>query len=154
MFAIFTKQKPVRFFSDVDQQRIVAAIQSAERNTSGELRVFIESRCRFVDAVDRAKEVFDGLQMDETALHNAVVLYIALKDHQLAVYGDKGIAAKVGQQFWEKEIQVLLSQFNKENYTEGIITVVTELGEALKTHFPYDPSTDKNELPDDIVFGK
>jgi uncharacterized membrane protein len=31
---------------------------------------------------------------------------------------------------------------------------VIQIGEALTTHFPYDNDTDKNELPDQIVFGK
>jgi len=48
----------------------------------------------------------------------------------------------------------MLSQFNGKQYAEGIATVVKEIGEALYMHFPYDHKTDKNELPDDIVFGK
>jgi hypothetical protein len=30
---------------------------------------------------------------------------------------------------------------------------VIDIGDALHTHFPFDNDTDKNELPDDIVFG-
>jgi len=48
----------------------------------------------------------------------------------------------------------MLQHFNKANYADGIATVVKEIGDALHTHFPYDEHTDKNELPDDIVFGK
>jgi len=81
-------------------QQIVAAIGQAERQTSGEIRVFVESRCRFVNPLDRAAEVFTGLKMDQTAQRNAVLVYVALKDRQLALYGDKGIHEKVGDAFW------------------------------------------------------
>jgi uncharacterized membrane protein len=37
---------------------------------------------------------------------------------------------------------------------EAILSVVHDIGRALHTHFPYARDTDKNELPDDIVFGK
>ena len=34
--------------------------------TSGEVRVFVENRCSYMDAIDRAKEIFAELKMDET----------------------------------------------------------------------------------------
>jgi len=51
---IFPWQKQKEFFSAEEKQRVVTAIQKAEQRTSGEVRVFVESRCRFVDAIDRA----------------------------------------------------------------------------------------------------
>ena len=141
-------------FNEAEKQQIVAAIGAAEKRTSGEIRVFVESRCRFMDPLDRAVEVFSGLNMERTTARNGVLVYVALKDRQLALLGDKGIHEKVGNEFWNKEVQVILSHFNKANYAEGIAQVVTEIGEALCHHFPYDKSNDMNELPDDIVFGK
>jgi len=131
----------------------VNAIRAAEKRTSGEIRVFIESRCSYVDPVDRAIEVFFGLKMDKTEDRNGVVLYIAMKDHQLAVFGDKGIHEKVGTEFWNKEVNKMLSSFSRENYTDGIVQIVTEIGDALVSNFPYE-NEDRNELPDDIVFGR
>lgn len=141
------------FFTDEEEQRIVAAIRAAEKRTSGEIRVFVESRCSYVDAVDRAAEIFFGLKMEQTEDRNGVLLYIATKDHQLAIYGDKDIHEKVGTAFWNKEVQKILSEFSKQNFADGIVTVITEIGEALVTHFPYE-NEDRNELPDDIVFGR
>lgn len=141
------------FFTDEEEQRIVAAIRAAEKRTSGEIRVFVESRCSYVDAVERAAEIFYGLKMEHTEDRNGVLLYIATKDHQLAIFGDKGIHEKVGTAFWNKEVQKILSEFSKQHYADGIVTVVTEIGEALVAHFPYE-NEDRNELPDDIVFGK
>lgn len=142
------------FFSTAEKNQIVAAIQAAEKQTSGEIRVFVESRCKFVDPLDRAAQVFNGLAMEKTAARNGVLVYVALKDRQLALLGDQGIHEKVGDEFWRKEVRSILSHFNKENYADGIAHVVLEIGEALRTHFPYDKEGDVNELPDDIVFGK
>jgi uncharacterized membrane protein len=149
----FTKKK-AEFFSEKENELIVSAIRAAELRTSGEVRVYIESKCRFVDALDRALEIFQSLKMYETADRNAVLVYVALKDKQLAVFGDEGIHQKVGTAFWNKEVQNMLQHFNKNNYAEGIAEVVREIGEVLVHHFPYNKDTDKNELPDDIVFGR
>jgi uncharacterized membrane protein len=152
MFGLF-RTKPARYFSEEENRRIVAAIQEAERRTSGEVRVFVEKRCRFIEPLMRAQEIFLSLKMTETAQRNAVLVYIAMKDRQLAIYGDEGIHTKVGDAFWNNEVKKMLEQFNGENYTEGLVQIIYDIGEALVTHFPYDGSTDKNELPDEIVFG-
>jgi uncharacterized membrane protein len=148
----FFKKKP--FFTESEQKRVTEAVRDAEQRTSGEVRVFIESRCRYMEALDRAAELFFALQMDKTADRNGVLLYVAMKDRQLAVFGDEGIHRKVGSQYWENEVRMLIRNFDKEDYAEGIRQCVIDIGEALHQHFPYDNKTDKNELPDDIVFGK
>lgn len=142
------------FFSEEEKKQIVAAIREAEHRTSGEIRVYVESHCRFVDALDRAAEVFAILKMEKTAAHNAVLVYIAVKDRQMAIFGDQGIHEKVGEQFWQKEVLHILSQFQKDHYADAVAKTVLDIGDALKQHFPYDRQTDVNELPDDIVFGR
>jgi len=151
---IFPWIKKKEFFSDEEKQLIVDAVQNAERVTSGEVRVFVESKCSYVDAIDRATELFFKLQMEKTADRNAVLVYVAMKDRQLAVFGDEGIHKKVGNEFWNAEVKKMISNFNRDNYAEGISEVVRDIGAALTKHFPYNTSTDKNELPDDIIFGK
>jgi uncharacterized membrane protein len=148
------KKKQQHFFTAEEQQAIVIAIGEAEKRTSGEIRVYVESHCRFVNALDRAAEVFHKLKMEETQQRNAVLLYVAMKDKQLAVYADEGIYQKEGKTFWNNAVKNILGHFYKQNYAEGIARVVHEIGESLASHFPYDAATNKNELPDDIVFGK
>jgi uncharacterized membrane protein len=151
MLSLFKKKE---FFTPEEKQTIVEAVQKAEQRTSGEVRVFVEHRCRYVNAIDRAIEIFENLQMHKTELRNAVLVYVAVKDRQLAVFGDEGIHKKVGDQYWANEIVKMINAFNRDNIAEGICQCVKDIGEALCTHFPYDKNTDKNELPDDIVFGR
>jgi len=146
--------KRKEFFTDEEKQSIVDAVRIAEQRTSGEVRVFVESHCRYVNAIDRAVEIFENLQMQRTELRNATLVYVAIKDRQLAVYGDEGIHQKVGNEYWANEVMKMINAFNRDNIAEGIRQCVLNIGEALAMHFPYDRGTDKNELPDDIVFGK
>ncbi len=149
----FLRKKKI-FFTEEETRIIVKAIRHAENQTSGEVRVYVESRCSWVDAIDRAKEIFFSLKMDKTEQRNAVLVYVAVKDRQLAVYGDEGIHQKVGDAYWNKVVGEMLASFNASNYAEGIGNCVIQIGDALKTHFPYTRETDKNELPDEIVFGR
>ena len=151
LFSFLFPSKP--FLTDAEQQKVTEAISAAEQKTSGEIRVYIESRCSYLDPVDRAKELFYELKMYETELGNGVLLYLAIKDHQLAIYGGQGIHEKVGTDFWNKEVQQILSEFKAHHFADGIVHVISDIGAALQTHFPFD-TQDKNELPNEIVFGK
>jgi len=153
MFSLFRK-KASHLFSAEEKALVEAAIAAAEHRTSGEVRVFVESKCRFMDAIDRAQELFSELGMHQTQQRNAVLVYVAVIDRQLAVYGDQGVHEKVGDTFWNDSVKTMLSHFNRDNYAQGIATVVQEIGEELREHFPYDAANDRNELPDDIVFGR
>ena len=145
------RNKP--FFSKEENEKIVLSIQDAERQTSGEIRLFVEAHCRYVDPLDRAAEIFANLQMEKTELRNGVLFYVAIKDKQLAIFADSGIHAAAGDKFWKETVQQILSVFSKESVVAGITATVGKIGEALRTHFPYDEHVDKNELPDEIIFG-
>lgn len=151
MFNWFKKAED--YFTLAEKKQITTAIKQAENQTSGEVRVFVESKCRFVNAIDRAKELFDQLDMHKTENANAVLVYVALKDRQLAVFADDGIYQKTGANFWSDKVKEMITHFNKESFANGIAEVVLKIGEALRLHFPYQKN-DTNELPDDVVFGK
>lgn len=141
--------------TDEEQDKVVARIQEAEKNTTGELRVFMESKCGYVDAMDRARELFDNLEMAKTERRNAVLIYLAYADHQFAILGDKEIYEQAGgPSFWQHAAQKFQDLLREGKMAEGLCVCVDELGSALAKHFPYDPAITKNELPDEIVFGK
>jgi uncharacterized membrane protein len=147
-----SKKKP--FFSKEENDMIVQSIRDAEKQTSGEIRIFVEHKCRFIDPLDRAHEIFIQYKMDKTEHRNGVLFYVALTDKQLAIYADTAIHNAVGEQYWKDVVNHILVFFNKENHANGIKECVQKIGEALRNHFPYDQQTDKNELPDEIIFVK
>ena len=137
-----------------DKQQLVEAIQLAEKNTSGEIRVYVESKLGKVDALTRAKEIFFKNKMNETKERNGVLVYVAVNDKKIAIYADQGIYEKMGIEFWYTQVQEMTSHFKAMNYITGISTVVNEIGNALQNHFPFDRATDTNELSDEIMIGK
>lgn len=151
---LFPWQKPKEFLTNEEKKQLVEAVQQAEMRTSGEVRVFIESKCRFVNAVDRAAEIFKNLKMYETQERNATIIYVAVKHRQVAVFGDEGIYKAVGEKYWSELVEKMIAAISQKGLAAGIIQAIYELGEALATYFPYDKGIDKNELPDEIVFGR
>ncbi len=150
MFAsLFRKE----YFTKEQQEEILAAIRQAENATSGEVRLFIASKCRTATALQSAVAVFHKLKMEQTAQRNAVVLYIAMESKKLAIYGDEGIHKIVGQDYWNNTIEELSNHFKNGNMTQGIVAAINDIGNKLQKHFPH-LEGDKNELPDEIIFGK
>lgn len=141
---------PEKSFTKEQKEAMVAAIQQAEKDTSGEIRVHIENRSK-IKVLDRAADVFAELKMHKTALRNGVLIYVALLDHQLAILGDAGINTKVPAGFWDSIKTNMVEKFKQGLITEGICEAVLAAGEQLKAYFPYQDD-DVNELHDDISF--
>lgn len=144
--------KASTFFSREQQGQILAAVKKAEHQTSGEIRVHIETTCR-EDVLDRAAWVFKKLAMHKTADRNGVLFYLAIEDRKFAVIGDTGINAKVPEGFWDDVKEILLNRFREGKFTEGLSEGIILTGEHLKKHFPH-KKDDVNELPDEISFDK
>ncbi len=137
-----------RFFSRAEEDEIVNAIRQAELNTSGEIRVHIEEKCKG-DAFKRATKVFHQLKMDKTAARNGILFYIAQADHKFSIIGDKGINEKVPDDFWDTIRDNMQTLFRQGAFTQGLSQGIAETGKALKEYFPYQQD-DQNELPDSI----
>ena len=139
------------FLSKIEEQEIVAAIQVAEKNTSGEIRIHLE-KTTSIAHFDRAVEVFNALEMHKTTHRNGVLIYVAVNDKQFVICGDSGINQKVPNDFWETTKAIIQDQFKKGNFKQGLVEGIRSAGEQLKAHFPYQ-SNDSNELSDTISIG-
>jgi uncharacterized membrane protein len=152
MFSFFNKKT---LLPRSVQARVAAAIKQAESRTSGEIRVYVEPNCNYPDPLVRAKEVFAQLKMEQTSARNAILVYMALTDKKFALFGDVVIYEKAGgAAFWEAAAESLKDHLKKNEIADGLCNCIEKLGNALATHFPHDPAIKKNELPDEIVFGK
>ncbi len=147
---------PKSYFTPEEQERIRAAIQAAESRTSGEIRVHVERDLprrgpAAGDAYRRARDMFARLGMHRTAAHDGVLIYLALRRRTLAVVGDEGLHAQVGEVFWHEVVEAMLPAFADDRPADGLATGVAMIGERLRLHFPH-REDDVNELPDDISF--
>ena len=138
-------------FFESEKELIKQVIADAEKNTSGEIRVHIDNFC-LGNPVRKAIRVFKRLKMYETAERNAVLIYVSIKNHKLAIVGDVGIDEKVPEGFWDDEKNLMINYFKEGNYAKGLEEGIRLVGEQLKLYFPAQEA-DKNELSDDISFG-
>ena len=144
--------KASSFFTKSEKNVILEAIKEAEKNTSGEIRVHIENRCK-EDVLDRAAWIFKKLDMDRTRERNGVLFYLAVKDRKFAIIGDAGINSKVPEGFWNQIKEIMEKNFIEGRFTEGLSEGIKMAGEKLKEYFPYNKG-DINELSDEISFDK
>ena len=139
------------FLTVAQEQAIIKAIEVAEKNTSGEIRVHLE-KITDLPPLERALEVFHLLEMDKTDLRNGVLIYVAIESRKFAILGDEGIHTKVTENFWDAEKELMLSYFKKEEFALGLVLAITEVGNKLKEFFPYH-SNDSDELSNEISRG-
>jgi uncharacterized membrane protein len=139
-----------KIFSSQDEQKIVKAIELAEKGTSGEIRVHIDSS-KSNNALEKAKEVFAKLNMHETKDRNGILFYVNLKQHTFAVWGDEGIHRLLPDGFWDDISQTVINSFKAEKFGEGLEKGIILCGEKLKHYFPVQPN-DTNELGNEITY--
>lgn len=140
--------KVEEFLSKQDEEKVVEAIRTAEKETSGEIRVHLEKSSNG-DIWERAMEVFHLLKMDNTKASNGVLIYVAVEDRNFIIYGDRGINEVVPKDFWESTKDAIVDQFKKGNFKQGLIDGILKAGQQLQEHFPWTEG-DKNELSDKI----
>jgi uncharacterized membrane protein len=139
------------FICALDDQRIAEAIATAEKSTSGEIRVFV-SESTVDNALLEAEKQFVRMGMAKTAQRNAVLVYFAPKSQKYAVVGDQGVHQKCGQKFWEHIAEEMTPLLKGNQFNEAVLYAVREVGAALAKEFPPLPG-DKNELPNRVERG-
>jgi uncharacterized membrane protein len=138
-------------FSDADLEAIAAAVAAAERETSGEIRVHLERRlprargAPATDALARATDVFTRLGMHATAERNGVLVYLAVEDRKLAIAGDAGVHARVGEEYWQRVRDAMVDRLRRGQPRDAVLHAVAEVGEVLRRFFPRRPD-DRDEL--------
>jgi uncharacterized membrane protein len=141
-----------RLLSDAELDAIAAAVAAAEAQTSGMVKVHLEQRVHGHggDALARAKAVFAHLQMHRTAERHAVLVYLALEDRKLAVIGDAGIHARVGDAYWDAIRDHMVTSLRAGAPRAALVGAVEEIGRVLREHFPRRPG-DVQDSSDDLT---
>ncbi len=142
--------KASEFFTKEQQSRIRAAIKQAEQDTSGEIRVHIETSFSG-DVLDRAAWIFKKIGMHKTESRNGVLFYLAVANKKFSVIGDWAINRKVTPDFWDETRKIVESRFREEKYCDGLVEGILLIGKQLKEHFPHQKD-DINELPNEISY--
>ena len=138
------------FLNEKEINDLAVIISKAELLTSGEIRLHLEEKCQ-IDTEARALEVFYSLNMGNTKLKNAVLIYISYGDQKFAICGDEGIHENVSNRFWKSLRNSLRRSFEKKDFFKGISITIMECGRQLRTYFPYQHD-DINELDNHVTF--
>ena len=128
------KVHPHYFFNWEEKQKIIEAIQAAEKNTSGEISVFLDRKVRG-HVMERAKKIFQRQRMHRRKHRNAVLIYLSLTDRSFAILGDGGIHQRVGDYFWRAVAESMRAYFSRGQFLEGLEHIIQEIGAELKKHF-------------------
>ena len=139
---------PKNFFTKEEEALVVSAIKTAEKETSGEIRVHLE-RCIKGDILEKSVEIFDKIGMCSTKERNGCLIVLDLTNKKFAVIGDKGINDRVEKNFWQDVADILSEHFKQNKFADGLSKGILKIGDKLKELFPYQ-SDDANELSDDI----
>ncbi|GAB4178916.1 MAG: TPM domain-containing protein [Terrimicrobiaceae bacterium] len=138
------------FLKLLDESAIVDTIRSAERMTSGEIRIFVSRKKPPRDGVySAALRQFRKLGMQHTAEHNGVLLYLAPRTREMAIAADEGIHAKCGAVAWRRILATLKPGLSGNDPTGAICQAVRDIAAVLAKPFPHRPG-DRNELPDSL----
>ena len=141
-----------KFFTSQEEEDIIQAIKNAELDTSGEIRVHIETSCKG-DVMVKAEELFEQLEIKKTALRNGVLFFVAVKNRKFALICDEGIKKSVPSTFQNEINDLMLNYFREDQFVDGIIEGITLTGKLLKEYFPHQKD-DVNELSDNISWEK
>ncbi len=144
--------EPLLFFSKREKARIVDAIRAAERCTSGEIRVHLESRCAG-EPIAHAAALMENLGMRRTAARNGVLILLAVATHQVVICADDAINAVVPPTYWDERVAEMTAAFRDDRFADGLAAAIDAIGQQLQQHFPYD-HRDVNELPDEISYSR
>jgi uncharacterized membrane protein len=145
---VMTRKKLLRI---IDRERVKAAIESAEHQTSGEICVSVAPL--FWGNIEKAADkAFLRMGMTHTKERNGVLFFVVPSRRKFVVLGDQGIHDRVGQEFWNRIAAVLSERFREGDFTGGLVRGIEEVGKQLSVHFPYTRG-DTDELPDDVDFG-
>ena len=140
--------------------RVLAAIEQAikagEATHSGQVRFVVEGALdgaplfRDQPARERALDTFSHLRIWDTHHNNGVLIYLLLADRKVEIVADRGIAAKVGAEGWQKICAAMERDFRAGNFEAGVINGIAAVSRELAAHFPKD-GRNPNELPDKPV---
>jgi uncharacterized membrane protein len=140
---------PSEFLKHLEDDKIVRAITAAERDSSGQIRVYVSHKKR-LDAMVFARRRFVDLGMTRTRHRNGVLIYVVPRTRRFAVVGDVGVNEKCGDDFWQEVSAGMSERLRQGQFTEAILEAIGRVGDMLAKHFPRGPD-DRNELPDELA---
>ena len=84
----------------------------------------------------RALQAFYAQNLHNTKDQTGILIFISLLEKRVIILGDRGINEKVEENFWNEELNHILSSIKNNELPQGLSHVIKDMGEKLSTHFP------------------
>jgi len=145
----------IRNYLSAEQLKSIRdSIAKIENFTSGEIRLCLKLKRSFKEKKmsprENAVSEFYNLGMDKTKDGTGVLIYILFKERLFEIIADNNIYSRINESVFDSVTARMADEFKKNNYLEGILHCINEIGAIMKKEFPRKPD-DVNELPDEIV---
>jgi putative membrane protein len=111
---------------------------------------FVPLRIRHERAHANAVRQFLAHGITRTQGRTGVLVFVSLTERYAEIIADAAIADRLGQEFWNSEVETVLEAARAGNLAEGLAAAIDELGAELAKAFPRD-AVDRNELADRVV---
>jgi uncharacterized membrane protein len=136
--------------TEADEQRVVRAIATAERENRGEVRVHLEVKCPSPDPTKRARQLYEKLKLDQTREDTGVLLYVATGSKVCAVWSGAGLFSRPIEGFWKSVTDVVAQRSREGKLADGLVEALGKIGELLRKHLGGQDRAG-NEVPDAVT---
>lgn len=141
-----------KYLSDDDLLALKEEISKVENNTSGEIRLSLRERRKFLEKLYKPHELalkdFDRLEVWNTKKQTGLLIFVIFDEKYYDILADEGLFTKIPDNVWNKLEDKLKEGFRTGNYLNGILHIIQNIGKILQKEFPYED--DENELSDEI----
>lgn len=146
------------FLTQEEQVAVEGMIATAEKVTSGEIKVCVVQSSKGYSGFTKKKRVnnradkeFFELGLDHTVEHTGILVMISLDERMVAVRAGRSIAEKCDISVWNEVVAEIIDGIKKGQNAEGLCIAVAHMGAILSEHFlPSDDNPD--EISNEIIF--
>ena len=112
-------------------------------------RALVPKRAQKIKVHQQARNIFWDRGLTETKERNGLLILVSLLERRVAILADKGIHLKVGKDYWDNEVNQIVSGILSGKMVEALCRAIENIVKKLKEHFPH-KKDDVNELADSV----
>jgi hypothetical protein len=121
----------------VDQRAIRSAVEDAERRTSVEINVHVETTSRYPEA--RALALFRRLKTMRAGRRIGVLMYLLVQERRCFLVVDEPVRALEGTRVWSDVTNRLTIDLLHGKIGQGVSDAITRFSHILAGHYPRHP---------------
>ncbi|MBW3670335.1 MAG: TPM domain-containing protein [Acidobacteria bacterium] len=137
------------YLSAEEVMRVEAKLRAVEQLTSAEIKVAL-TRSSWMGIGNKAAKLFRRYGLDVTEKRNGVLILVDVKNHELLIYGDRGINENVAENFWNAIRDAMICELREGRLAAALLTGIHQIGDALSTLFPAEAG-DIDEISNELL---